>query len=83
MFDDDGSESGSSGMDYFCAFYLRFDDSVGSVSCLGSGVFASIGFESKCNSSTFSVFVPIPVDPKGGLLIKMFWCSNSLFYFQI
>ena len=34
--DDDGSDSGSSGM---CSFPLRFDDPVGRVSGLGYGVF--------------------------------------------
>ena len=36
---DDGSDSGSSGTYSFPAFSLRFEKSVGCVSCLGSGVF--------------------------------------------
>ena len=43
--DELGSDSGSSGMYYFCAFSLRFDESV--VRVLGSDVFAPTGFESK------------------------------------
>ena len=38
-YDYDDSDSRSSGTYYFCAFSLRFDDSVGSVSGLGSGIF--------------------------------------------
>ena len=81
--DDDGSDSGSSGTYYFCAFSLRFDDYVGSVSGLGSGIFVPTGFDSKCYIFEFVVFVPIGVESKVGRLIEMFWCSNYLFYFQI
>ena len=81
--DDDGSDSGSSGTYSFCAFSLRFDDSVGSVCGLGFGVFVPTGVKSKCDIFAFVVFVPIGVEPKGGQLIEMFWRSNSLFSFQM
>ena len=45
---DYGSDSGSSGMYYFPVFYFHFDDSVGRVSVLGSGIFIPIVVESKC-----------------------------------
>ena len=45
--DELGSDSGSSGMYYFCAFSLRFDESVVSVSILESGVFSPAGVKSK------------------------------------
>ena len=57
--DNDGSDSRSSAMYYFHAFYLRFDDYVDSVSGLGSGVVAPIGVESKCDIFAFVVFVTI------------------------
>ena len=56
--DDDGSDSGSSGM---CAFSFRFDNSFGRVSGVGSGVFVPIGVESKCDVFMSFVFVPIVV----------------------
>ena len=71
--DDDGSNLGSSGTYYFQYFSLRFDNYVGSVSVLGSGIFAPTGVESKCNIFVFVVFVPIGVKYKGGQLIKLFW----------
>ena len=39
--DFDGSDSGSSGRYYFCTFSFCFEDSVGSVGSLGSGVFCT------------------------------------------
>ena len=81
--DNDGYDSGSSGTYSFCAFSLRFDDSVGSVSCLGYGVFVPTGVKSKSDILAFCVFVPIGVDYKGGRLIEMFWRPNYLFSFQI
>ena len=42
-----GSDSGSSGTHYFNDFYLRFYESVGSVSVLGSDVFAPTVVEHK------------------------------------
>ena len=56
--DDDGFDSGSSGTYSFCAFSLRFENSVGSVSVLGSGVFSPIGVEYKCDIFMFDIFVP-------------------------
>ena len=47
--DDDGYDSGSSGTYSFCAFSLCFDNSVGSVSGLGYGVFVPTGVEYKCD----------------------------------
>ena len=64
--DDDGSDYGSSGTYSFCAFYLRFDNSVGSVSGLVSGIFVPTGVESKCDIFTSDLFVPIGVDFKVG-----------------
>ena len=82
-YDDHGLNSGSSGTYSFCAFSLRFYNSVGSVSVLGSGVFSPIGVEYKWGIFTFYIFVPIGVESKGGRLVEMFWRSNSLFSFQI
>ena len=45
--DDDGSDSGSSGTYSFTNFYFRFDDSVGHVRVLGSGVFVPTGIKYK------------------------------------
>ena len=81
--DNDGSDSVSYGTYYFYAFYLRFDDVVSSVSGLGSGIFVPTVVEFKYDIFAFVVLVPIGVESKGGQLIKMFWRSNSLFYFQI
>ena len=67
----------------FPGFSLRFDGSVGSVRGLGSGVFISIGVDSKCDIFGFVVFVPIVVESKGGRLIEISWRSNYLFSFQI
>ena len=60
--DYDGSDSGSSGTYYFCTFSFCFEDSVGSVSSLGSGVFAPIGVEPEGDIFVFDVFVPIGVE---------------------
>ena len=81
--DDNGSESRSSGMHYFHAFYLHFDNFVGSISGLGSDVSVPTGVKSKGDIFAFDVFIPTGDDYKGGRLIKMFWLSNSLLYFQI
>ena len=59
---DDGSDSGSSGTYYFRTFSFCFEDSVGSFSSLGSGVFAPIGFEPEGDIFVFDVFVPIGVE---------------------
>ena len=67
--DDDGSDYGSSGT---CFFLLRFDDSVGHVSLLGSGVFVPTRVKSKCDVFEFVVFMPIVVEPKRGQLIEIF-----------
>ena len=50
----------------FCDFSFRFDDSVGSGSGLGSGVFVPTGFDSKYDIFAFDLFVPIGVRSKGG-----------------
>ena len=78
-----GYGSVSSGTYSFCNSSLRFEDSVGSGSVLGSAVFAPTGFKSKGDIFASGMSVPIGVDYKGVQLIKMFWRSNSLFYFQI
>ena len=57
--DDDGYDSGFSGTYSFTTFSLRFENSVGRVSGLGSGVFVPTGVESKCDIFAFVVFVPI------------------------
>ena len=46
-----GSDYGSSGTYSFCAFSLCFDDSIGSVSVLGSEVFAPTGVSPKVEDS--------------------------------
>ena len=61
--DDDGSDSRSSGT---CYSPLRFDNSFGRVSVLGSGIFIPIGIESNCDVFVFVVFVSIGVESKGG-----------------
>ena len=66
----------------FTLFSLRFDNSIGRVSGLGSGVFIPTGVESKCDIFVFVMFVPIRVESKGGRLVETFWRSNCLFYFQ-
>ena len=67
--DDDVSDSGSSST---CSFTFRFEDSVGCVSGLGSGVLVPTGVYSKYDLFEFIAFVPIRVDSKGGQLIGMF-----------
>ena len=74
--DDDSSDSGSSGT---CSFPLRFENYVGRVSGLGSGVIIPTGFESKCDVFVFVSFISIGVESKGGWLIEKSWCSNSWF----
>ena len=81
--DNDGYDSGFSGTYYFFDFSLNFDDSVGHVSGLWSGVFIPTGVDSKYDIFAFLVFVLIGVKFKGGQLIRMFWRSNYLFYLQI
>ena len=61
--DDGGSDSRSSGT---CAFPFCFDDSVGCVSGVGSGMFFPIGVEENCDVILFVLFVPIGVEYKGG-----------------
>ena len=51
-------------------FSLRFNYSVGSVSVLGSVVFAPTGVEFKGDTFASGVFVPTEVESKGGWLIK-------------
>ena len=67
----------------FVLFYLRFEDSISSVSGLGSGFFAPTGVDPKDDIFAFDVLVPTGVKSKGGQLIEMFWPSNSIFSFQI
>ena len=62
----DGYDSGSSSKYYFTSFYLRFEDYVGRVSGLVSGVFVPTGVDSKCDIFAFVVFVPLGVESKGG-----------------
>ena len=52
-YDNDGSDSGSSGT---FNFSFCFDDSVGHVSGVGYGVFFPIGFKSKCDVFTLLHF---------------------------
>ena len=78
--DNDGSDSGSAGT---CTFPFRFDESVGRVCGVGSGIFFPIEVDSKCDVFTFVMFVPIGVESKGGQIIEMFWRSNSQFSLQI
>ena len=70
--DYDDSDSSYSGTYYFLAFYMHFDDSVGSISVLGLGIFVPTGVKSKDDICVFYVFVPIRVKSKGGRLIKCF-----------
>ena len=74
VFENDGSDSGSSGK---CDFPLRFYEYVGIVNGLGSDGFVPIVVDSKCDIVTFAVFVPTGVESKSGQLIKIFWRSNS------
>ena len=82
-YDELGSESGSSGTYSFYNFSLHFDDSVGSVSVLGSDVSAPTGVDPKGDIFASDISVPTSVESKGGQLLEMFWRSNSLFSFQI
>ena len=61
-YDDDGSDSGSSGTYYFWDLYLRFDYSVGSVSGLAYGIFVPTGVYPKCDIFAFVMFVSTGVD---------------------
>ena len=81
--DEIGSDSGYSVTYYFCTLYLPFDKFVGSVSVLGSDIFAPTGVDSKRDIFVSGLFIPTGVEFKGGGLLEMFWRSNSLFSFQI
>ena len=81
--DNDGSDSGSSGI---CAFTFRFegsvsmgpvDDSVGRVCGAGFGVFVSTGIESTGDAVPLVVSVPIGVESKVSGLIELFWRPKS------
>ena len=58
---------------------MCFDDYVGSVSGLGSGVFILTGVDPKCDIFAFDVFVPIGVESKVSRLIETLWRSNPFF----
>ena len=73
------SDSISSGMYYFCGFSLRFGDYVGSVSVLGSDIFAPTRVESKGNIFASGAFIPTGVKSKFGRLLEMF--SAQIPYF--
>ena len=60
-----GSDSGSYGTYSFRTFSLHFYNSVGSVSVLGSDVFAPTGFDYKGDIFASNIFLPTGVDPKG------------------
>ena len=49
----------SSGMYYFHAFSLHFENYVVRVSGLGSDIFVPTGVEYKCDNFAFVAFVPI------------------------
>ena len=53
-----GSDSRSSGTYSFRAFSLRFDESVGIVSVLGSDVFVPTGVNSKGDIFLYDIFLP-------------------------
>ena len=57
--DDDRYDSRSFGTYYFTYFPLRFDDSVGCVSGLGSDMLVPTGVESKCDIFAFVLFLPV------------------------
>ena len=78
-YDNDRSDSGSSRKYSYTAFSLRFEDSVGYVSGLGSDIFVPTGDESKCDIFAFVVFVPIGFESKGGQLIKCFGAQISCY----
>ena len=78
-----GIGSSSTVMYYFCAFPLRFEKYVGSVSVLGSTIFAPTGVKSKGDDFVSGILVPTGVKSKGGKLIEIFWRLNSLFSLQI
>ena len=78
--DDDESESGYSGT---CYFLLRFNNSLGRVSGLGSRFLLINRSRFQMWFFSFVVFVPIWVDSKGGRPIKMFWRSIVWFYLQV
>ena len=85
-YDDDGSDYESSGTYSFPAFSLHFENSVGRVSGLGSGVFVPTGVDFKYDILALVVFVPIGVEFKCGQLIKKIGaqipCSLSKFLTQ-
>ena len=55
----------------FLRFSLCFDNSVGSVSGLGSSVFIPTGVDPKCDIFEIDVFVPIGVESKGGNVLAL------------
>ena len=78
-----GSDSGPYDTYSFYIFSLCFDDSVGSVSVLGSGSFEPTGVDFKGDIFASEIFVPTGVEYKGGRLLEIFWGSNYFFLFQI
>ena len=60
-----------------CSFLLSFEDFVGHVSSLGSGIFLPKVSDFKCDVFAFVISISIRVKPKDGQLIKIFWRSNS------
>ena len=87
-YDNDESDSGSVGT---CTFPFRFEESIGSVDnfvghfddyigrvCgVGSGVFVLIGIKSIGEVVPLVVFVPNGFESKGSLLIEIFWHPKS------
>ena len=69
---DDGSDSGSAST---FTFTFRFEEFVGYVCGVGSGVFVPIGIKSIGEVVTFVVFVPLLSEAKGGRLIETIWRS--------
>ena len=74
-----GSDSGSSGTYYFCAFSLCFDESVVSVNVLGSEVFVPTGVEYKCAIFASDYFYQQESSPKAVDSLKYF--GAQIFYF--
>ena len=69
----DGSGFGSSGT---CDFSFYSENSVGSVSGIGSDVFVPTGIESMGDFVPLVLFVPIEVESKVGQLIEKISCSK-------
>ena len=72
--DDYVCDSGSAGM---CALPFWFENYVGRVRDMVSGVFVTIGVESNYYVVLLAVFIPIGVESKGVRLNKIFWCPKS------